>query len=163
MKQFVAPSKKLIDGVKIKELKTIVDDRGCLMEILRCDEEFFCGSFGQVYVTVARPGIAKSAHYHVKQMDHFCCVSGLAKIVLYDMREESPTYKMLNEIHMGTDCRKILKIPPRIGHGFTAIGSQEAMIVNVTNNPYNREDPDEYRIDPSSDEFPYDWHKCVDG
>ena len=37
----------MIDGVKIKKLKVIPDERGRLMEMLRADDELF-ESFGQV-------------------------------------------------------------------------------------------------------------------
>ncbi len=40
---------KNIDGVVIKNLKVIPDERGWLMEILRCDDEIF-EKFGQVYI-----------------------------------------------------------------------------------------------------------------
>ncbi|MCX7972949.1 MAG: dTDP-4-dehydrorhamnose 3,5-epimerase, partial [Candidatus Aminicenantes bacterium] len=40
----------MIEGVKIKKLRVIPDERGRLMEILRADEEIFV-RFGQVYMT----------------------------------------------------------------------------------------------------------------
>ena len=43
-----------IQGVHIKHLKVAADERGWLMEILRCDDEVF-QQFGQVYVTTAYP------------------------------------------------------------------------------------------------------------
>ena len=53
----------MIDGVMIKKLKVIADERGRLMEILRADDEMFTG-FGQVYMTTAYPGVVKGWHYH---------------------------------------------------------------------------------------------------
>jgi dTDP-4-dehydrorhamnose 3,5-epimerase len=41
----------MIKGVKTKKLSVIADERGRLMEILRCDEEIF-QKFGQVYMTI---------------------------------------------------------------------------------------------------------------
>lgn len=160
MKQFIQPSADLIKDVKIKPLKVLVDNRGSLMEILRCDENFYDG-FGQVYVTMCRAHAVKTAHMHKNQFDNFCCVSGLAKVVLYDIREDSPTFHMINEIYIGTNVQKVLKIPPFVVHGFLAIGSEDAIIVNMINIPYNRDDPDEYRID--LDEIPYDWFKPAIG
>lgn len=48
----------MIYGVKTKNLKVIPDERGWLMEILRCDEDMF-EKFGQVYFTTAYPGVVK--------------------------------------------------------------------------------------------------------
>ena len=53
----------MIEGVKVKKLKVMPDDRGRLMEILRSDDEIF-QKFGQVYMTTAFPGIVKAWHFH---------------------------------------------------------------------------------------------------
>jgi dTDP-4-dehydrorhamnose 3,5-epimerase len=47
-----------IDGVAVKPLKRIVDDRGWLMEIFRSDWPEF-QKFGQTYMTTCRPGVVK--------------------------------------------------------------------------------------------------------
>ena len=80
----------MIDGVMIKKLKVIADERGRLMEILRADDEMFTG-FGQVYMTTAYPGVVKGWHYHKRQSDNMAVVRGMMKIVLYDGREGSKT------------------------------------------------------------------------
>ena len=69
----------MIKGVKVKTLKVIPDNRGRLMEILRCDDEMF-ERFGQVYMTTAKRRVIKAWHYHKLQDDNFCCISG--KILL---------------------------------------------------------------------------------
>ncbi len=81
-------------GVRIKKLKVVSDERGWLMEILRCDEDIF-KKFGQVYLTTAYPGVVKAWHYHKKQTDNFTCLHGMMKVALYDARKDSPTYRML--------------------------------------------------------------------
>ena len=43
----------MIDGVVTKKLKVMPDERGRLMEMLRCDDPFF-EQFGQVYMTTSR-------------------------------------------------------------------------------------------------------------
>ena len=48
-----------IDGVKMKSLHYIADERGRLLEILRKDDEFYI-KFGQVYITTAYPGVIKA-------------------------------------------------------------------------------------------------------
>ena len=55
----------MIHGVEIKQLRVIPDERGRLMEVLRCDDNIF-NKFGQVYVTTAQPGVVKGWHYHKK-------------------------------------------------------------------------------------------------
>ena len=71
---------EVIDGVQVKELKVISDDRGALMEILRSDDQLF-ERFGQAYVTICKPRVVKGWHYHKVQTDHFVCLKGKAKVV----------------------------------------------------------------------------------
>ena len=96
LKQFVENKKVLIDGVKVHQLKPIVDERGYLMEMMRSDDPNFKG-FGQTYVTAVNDGVVKAWHYHEKQTDTFICLSGLVKVVLYDCREGSPTFGIVSE------------------------------------------------------------------
>lgn len=146
----------MIDGVKIKQLKVIPDERGRLMEILRRDDDIF-DKFGQAYITVGYPGIVKAWHYHKKQSDFFCTVYGMMKVVLYDSRENSPTRGEVNEFFMGIHNPLLIKIPPLVFHGFKAIGTTEAIVVNIPTEPYNRAEPDEFRVDPFDNEIPYNW------
>ncbi|GAH80031.1 unnamed protein product, partial [marine sediment metagenome] len=67
----------MIEGVIVKKLRVMPDERGFLIELLRSDEEAF-KEFGQVYLTTCYPGVVKGWHYHKKQMDNFICVKGMA-------------------------------------------------------------------------------------
>ena len=90
----------MIDGVKIKELKVIPDDRGELMEMMRCDEEFYNG-FGQVYMSTTYPGVVKGWHYHKLQEDNMVCMKGDLMVGLFDNRENSPTKGQTTKIIVG--------------------------------------------------------------
>lgn len=147
---------KLIEGVAVKRLKVIPDERGFLMEMLRSDDEIF-KKFGQVYLSVAYPGIVKGWHYHKKQTDNFTVVKGMLKVVLYDQRDASTTKGMLNEFFMGEKNPMLLVVPPMVVHGVKAVGGEAGYLVNCPTEPYNYDEPDEYRIDPHSGEVPYDW------
>ncbi len=119
----------MIDGVKIKRLTAHHDERGWLAEILRSDDEVFEG-FGQVYVSVAYPGVVKGWHYHKLQTDHFCVIRGMLKVVLYDSREESPTFGEVNEFFMGEGNLMLVKIPPLIVHGVKANSTEPGFLIN---------------------------------
>jgi len=146
----------MIDGVRIKQLKVIPDERGRLMEMLRRDDDCF-RSFGQVYMTTAYPGVVKAWHYHKKQWDHFVCVRGMMKVVLYDSREGSPTCGEVNEFLIGEHRPILLQIPPMVYHGFKCVSEYEAVVVNTTSEVYAYDDPDEFRVDPHHNDIPYDW------
>ena len=147
---------QLIEGVAVKPLKVIADERGKLMEILRSDEPIY-EKFGQAYVTVCKPRIVKGWHYHKLQIDHFTCLQGTAKVVLYDARKDSKTYGLINEFILSWEEQKLVKIPTNVYHGFTATGRGDAMILNVPTEVYRYVEPDEFRADLFSGEIPYDW------
>ena len=149
---------ELIDGVKVKKLRVIPDERGRLMEILRCDDALFT-EFGQAYMTTAYPGVVKGWHYHKKQIDNMAVVRGMMKLVLYDGREDSPTYRMVNEFFFGEHNPLLIQIPKFVFHGFKAISECEAIVVNFPTEPYNYENPDEFRVDPHTNEIPYVWDR----
>ncbi|MFH1201282.1 MAG: dTDP-4-dehydrorhamnose 3,5-epimerase family protein [Candidatus Omnitrophota bacterium] len=148
----------MIDGVKIKELKIIPDERGRLMEILRVDDPIF-KKFGQVYMTTAKPGVVKAWHYHKLQIDNFTCVNGRIRLVLYDARADSPTYGEINEFTLSLNEPKLIQIPPNVYHGFKGISDIEAVVINTVTHPYNRQSPDEYRVDAFDNTIDYDWRK----
>jgi len=146
----------MIHGVKTKKLRVIPDERGRLMEMLRSDDDLFI-RFGQAYMTTAYPGVVKAWHYHKKQVDHFVCVKGMMKIALYDGRPESPTYKEINEFFIGESNPLLLQIPPYVYHGFKCVSEQEAMVINLSTEVYDYQEPDEYRLPAHGSEIPYDW------
>ncbi|MBN1918118.1 MAG: dTDP-4-dehydrorhamnose 3,5-epimerase family protein [Verrucomicrobia bacterium] len=146
----------MIDGVKVKKLCVICDERGRLMEILRADDPEFI-KFGQVYMTTVGPGVVKAWHSHRKQTDSMAVVSGMAKIVLYDGRTVSPTRGEVNEFFVGEHNPILVQIPQGVQHGMKGIGGREAIIINTVTEPYNRDEPDEYRLDPHDNDIPYDW------
>lgn len=153
----------MIHDVQIKKLKLLPDDRGFLMEMLRCDDEVYKG-FGQVYITGCIRGVAKGWHYHKEQIDHFVCVYGKALVVLCDTREGSPTYGQYQEFILEAPPAPtpiLLQIPRLVIHGFTAYECDEARIINVPTLPYRYEKPDEYRYPWNSEEIPYKWPSYV--
>ena len=148
--------KNLIHGASIKPLRVMPDERGRLMEILRNDDPVF-QKFGQAYLTTAYPGVVKAWHYHRKQTDHFCVVRGMAKVVLYDGRKDSPTYRMINEFFIGELNPSLVVIPNLVMHGYKAIGTEEVYLLNMPTELYNYKSPYELRLPADTNKIPYDW------
>ncbi len=146
----------MIEGVRVKPLRMIPDERGRLMELLRADDEIFI-KFGQVYMTTVYPGVVKAWHYHKKQYDNFVAVRGMIKLVLYDPREDSPTRGEINEFFLGDWNPQLVQIPPGVYHGFKCISETEAIVINIPTEVYDHAQPDEYRLDPHKGGIPYDW------
>lgn len=146
----------MIDGVKLKKLKVMPDERGRLTEILRKDDDLFKG-FGQVYVTTTYPGVVKAWHKHMKQTDNIACVAGMIKVALYDGREGSPTRGQVDQFYLGVHNPALLQVPAGIYHGWMCVSTEEAVIVNVPTEVYLYAEPDEQRLDAHDKSIPYDW------
>jgi dTDP-4-dehydrorhamnose 3,5-epimerase len=144
----------MIDGVEIFPLRQIVDERGKVMHMLRADDEHFQG-FGEIYFSTVNPGAIKGWHIHSLMTLNYACVSGLAKLVLYDDRVDSPTRGRLQELFVGDANYVLVRIPPMVWNGVKGLGSAPAMIANCASHAH---DPQEIsRLDPFSPQIPYDW------
>lgn len=148
----------MIQGVRMKKLRVIPDERGRLMEILRADDELFI-RFGQVYMTTTYPNVVKAWHKHEKQTDNIACLLGMLKLALYDGRPNSPTYGEINQFYLGVHNPLLIQIPPGVYHGWMCVSQEEAVVINIPTETYNYESPDEQRLDPYSNEIPYDWKR----
>jgi len=150
--------RKLIEGVEIRKLEKHVDERGMLCEIMRKDWSIF-KEFAMTYISITYPGIVKAWHRHsrTKQEDFFCVIQGMAKVVVYDSREDSPTKGLINEFVIGEDNLVLLKIPGECWHGFKAVGTKLAVLINFPTKLYDYENPDEERLPPNTDKIKYDW------
>ena len=136
----------MIEGVKVKKLKVISDERGRLIEIFRLSQEGI--SPKQIYMTTALEGVIKdkdSFHVHKKQLDHFCCIKGKIKLVLVDTREGSKTNGNIDELEIGEGNFCLVTIPNGVLHAFKSLNG-ESIVINCINNEYDRNDPDEIRV-----------------
>lgn len=147
-----------IQGVKTKSLRLIPDERGWLLEILRSDENDLFTKFGQVYVSATYPGVVKAWHYHQHQVDNFACVAGMVKLVLVDTRPDSATNGTINEFFVGVQNPMLVQVPNLVYHGWKCISVEPSLVVNVPSEPYQRDAPDEYRLEPHG-ALPYDWSR----
>ena len=146
----------MIDGVVVRNLRVIPDERGHLMEMLSSDDEVF-EKFGQAYVTTIYPGVVKAWHMHRVRDDNVVCVRGMIKLVLFDGRDGSPTGGGLMEVFLGEHRPALVHVPRGVRHGWKCISDVEAYVVNMPTEPYDHGDPDEERLPYDSGEIPYDW------
>jgi dTDP-4-dehydrorhamnose 3,5-epimerase len=144
----------MIDGVRIIKKNIIPDERGMIMHMLKnTDEEF--SSFGEIYFSGINPGAIKAWHLHKKMTLNYVVPIGQIKLVLYDGREDSPTYGELQEIYLGTGNFSLVSVPPLVWNGFKGLGTSMSLVANCSSIPH---DPDEIvREDPFTKKIPYDW------
>lgn len=144
----------MIEGVLIKPLRQICDERGKIMHMIRNDDPWF-EQFGEIYFSQVFPSVVKGWHLHTKMDLNYVCVVGMIKLVLFDSRTDSKTYGELNELFIGESNYSLVKIPHGVWNGFKGIGLIPAIIANCASIPH---DPEEIiRLDPYSEKIPYDW------
>lgn len=144
----------MIEGVTVRPLKQIVDERGKIMHMLRRDDAHF-SEFGEIYFSVVNPGAIKAWHGHRRMTLNYVCVFGAIKLVLFDDRDGSPTKGKVQEIFMGPENYVLATIPPEVLNGFKGIAGHPSIVANCSDMPH---DPDEiYRLDPFDKRVPYDW------
>lgn len=146
----------MIHGVEFKQLRPNVDERGFLMELLRSDDAIF-SKFAQCYVSMNYPGVVRAWHYHKRQDDHFVVVKGTCKVVMYDLREDSPTQGEVQEVFLGEQAPVMVKVPIGVAHGYKTVGTEPSFLINFPTELYDRNDPDEFRMEWNTPEIPYDW------
>lgn len=145
----------MIDGVVIKPLRRIVDDRGIIMKMQEASDNEYNG-FGEIYFSTVYPGVVKGWHLHENAILNYAVIKGNIKLVLFDPRESSPTYQEIQEIYMGDDNYCLVQIPSDVWNAFKGIGTETAMVADLITVVHNEDII--FRMDPHNNALiQYDW------
>ncbi len=147
----------MIQGVKVKELKKIKDERGWLSEVYRQDELDYSPAMS--YISQTEPGVIRGPHEHVYQTDCFVFLGpGDFEVHLWDRRKESETFEEYSKIEAGESSPKMIVVPPGVVHGYKCVSSAGALSINLPDKLYKgagkSEEIDEIRWEDDS-ESPY--------
>jgi dTDP-4-dehydrorhamnose 3,5-epimerase len=146
-----------IEGVVYSPAISHVDHRGSLTEVVNFDDGFWDEPIVHSYLFTINPGRIKGWGMHRKQADRYFVCRGNLRIVLFDGRVKSPTHERFAQFHFADGSRGALLIPPGVWHADQNWGDTEAVVINHPTRPFDREHPDKYRIDPESNEIPFDF------
>jgi dTDP-4-dehydrorhamnose 3,5-epimerase len=133
----------MLNGISIKSIKRLSDERGFFTEVMRTDwKDLFADvKIAQANVSITYPGIIRAWHRHLRgQTDYFVVLKGATKICGYD--EET---KELSEIISTGEDMQIVRMPGQYWHGFKSIGNKPAMLLYFTTKLYDYANPDEER------------------
>ena len=145
----------MIDGVTVKPLRRIPDERGYIMHMLRSDDPSF-QKFGEIYFSTIYPDVIKAWHLHKLMTLNYAVVSGMIKLVLHDDRAHSPTKGETQELYIGDQNYQLVTIPPLVWNGFKGTGTNIAIVANCATLAH---DPDEIvRKSPFDSSIDYDWN-----
>ena len=144
--------KMKIDGVRVLDLRLMVDDGGTFAELVRLDEEGNLELIPEFKVRQASysevlPGAIKAFHLHYNQEDvWFVPPTDRLLIGLVDARKDSPTYQVSQRFVMGAGRAQLLYIPRGVGHGGANIGNKSSTIFYFVNQKFNVDKADEQRL-----------------
>lgn len=145
-----------VEGVVVKPLRRIADDRGYLMECMRSDDPLF-KEFGQVYMSAVYQGVVKAWHFHERQTDFVVCVSGMIKLAVHDSRQDSPTHLNTDVVCIGDQNPCLVVIPPMVYHGWMGLTPGLSVVMNCPDKLYDYKHPDEQRLPASGPPICFEW------
>lgn len=132
-----------IDGVLVVEPRVFSDDRGCFVETFRREWVPAGREMLQSNRADRVAGSLVGLHYHLHQADYWYVPSGLARVVLHDLRAGGPTDGVTIALDLGSapggepDHRGVY-IPPGVAHGFAALS--DVTITYLVDGYYNPAD-----------------------
>lgn len=144
-----------LDNVVIINLKKIPDERGCISHLWK--ETDLNHKIKETYCSMIYPGIIKAWHLHKEMTLFYTCPIGNIKLVLYDERKDSSTYKKTQEIYLGENNHIGVLIPPYIWNGFEGLGNQSAYVINCASHIHTQDEIK--RLPYNSSKIPYNWNK----
>lgn len=113
------------------------DSRGSLVETVRCH-----GGEGQTFFSTTKPGITRGQHYHLRKVERFVVVAGIARINLRKiLTDETVSFPVSGE------APAIVDMPTFWAHNITNTGDTELLTMFWTNELFNPEDPDTHPED----------------
>lgn len=143
-----------IDGLHVRPLRRIPDERGAILHMLRNDDDGF-DAFGEIYFSMVHPGVVKGWHLHHEMTLNYAVPVGMIKLVCFDERDGSPTAGNVVEIHTGELAYSLVTIPPGVWNGFKGVGTATALVANCATIAHRADEIE--RLDPFDNHIPYDW------
>jgi len=97
------------------------DDRGRFVETYRRSWFPLGREMLQANRSDKQQGAVVGLHYHLHQADYWYVLNGTARVVLHDLREESPTEGATMSLDLVGSENRGLFIPPGVAHGFASL------------------------------------------
>ncbi len=124
-----APVQRLPEGVVLHPLTTHTDDRGTVCELY--DPSGRSTATRSSSPTCSRcAGRREGLGVHREHEDRYAFIAGEAEIVLYDEREDSPTFGLETRLFLSGVHRTVLVIPRGVWHAERNIGASDVLVVN---------------------------------
>jgi dTDP-4-dehydrorhamnose 3,5-epimerase-like enzyme len=89
----------------------------------------------EIYVTNAKPGQSKGGHFHEKAKEWFTLIKGKCTLILVDVNT-----LIVKKIMLDESDPKTVFVPPFVAHEFYNTGSEDFLLLAVTDQHFRKED-----------------------
>ena len=146
----------LIEGVEVIPLQTFPDERGCIYHGVRASQLSY--TIAEVYFKKLYPDVINGWHVHETMTLSYITVIGVTKLVLVDLRKDSPSSRNLMELYCGEGNHCRVQIPAGVANASQCVGGDFSLFANT---PDKEHDPNlKYlRLDPLNGPIKYQWFK----
>ena len=131
----------MIEGLIIVPLRTFVDARGEVRQMLRADAPHFV-DFGEIYFSLVNGGMVKGWKRHQRMTLNLAVPVGRVRFVFFDDRNESPTRGETQEVILGHDAYQLTVVPPGVWNAFQGLGSGMSLVANCASLPHDPSEAD---------------------
>lgn len=144
--------KKMIDGVKIVEIRRFVGEDGTFEELIKLNKEGKLDEFPgfeikQINRSKILHGAIKAWHIHFNQEDIWYVSPDDHMILgLWDLRNDSDTKDVKMRVVLGAGASRLIYVPRGVAHGVVNVGKKPGNIFYFVNQQFDFADPDERRL-----------------
>lgn len=147
------PAEPPLEGLTITALRTIPDERGAVLHMLRRHDAAFT-AFGEVYFSEVLPGVVKGWKRHSRQTQNLTVPVGRIRLVVIEEPVGSQDPPRVRAMEVGRpDDYSLITIRPGLWYGFQALGEMPALVANCTDLPHDPTEGEQRALDDG----PVDW------
>ena len=144
----------MIDGIVLSPLRQIDAPGGRVMHMLKATDPVFAG-FGEIYFSTVDAGAVKAWKRHLRMTLNLACMHGRIRFVVFDPREDSPTFGEVQEIDLGPESYQLATIPPGVWGGFRGMAGFTSILANCASIGHDPAEAE--RCDADDPRIPYHW------
>ena len=154
------PVELSIDGAYLLESPVWRDDRGYFREWFKLDDLASVGAdfvAHQANLSMSARNVVRGLHYSLApegQAKAVTCVGGELDDVIVDIRVGSPTFGVVEIVHLSAESGRTVLLPAGTAHGFCVV-SDVAALAYLLSSPFNA--PMELEINPFDEEVGVAW------
>lgn len=141
-----------IQGVLLTPKKVVGDDRGQVMHVLRSDDPNFI-AFGEAYISEIFARVTKGWKLHTLSTSNMVVPVGEVRFVMYDTREESPTFGKFDDVTIGDKNYQLLTIPPHVVYAWRNVRDTTAVVLNCATELWSPNESSNLPLET----YPFEW------